>query len=173
MAVAVARTARGVTRLQSLLLGLLGLGTVAVLAVVVVLAMQLQDARAEDQRREDILQAARQQGVNITTLDYRSVDKDLSRVLAQSTGTFRKEFESGTKDLTDLVVKNKAVSTGEVLAAGIVTADSDSARVLVVADATVGNSASSDQQQVRHYRMQLDMVRSGNRWLTSTLTFVG
>jgi Mce-associated membrane protein len=165
-----------VTRLQSLLLGLLGLGTVAVLAVVVVLAMQLQDARAEDQRREDILQAARQQGVNITTLDYRSVDKDLSRVLAQSTGTFRKEFESGTKDLTDLVVKNKAVSTGEVLAAGIVTADSDSARVLVVADATVGNSATDTgtaQQQVRHYRMQLDMVRSGNRWLTSTLTFVG
>ena len=173
MAVAVARTARGVTRPQSLLLALLGLGVVAVLAVVVLLAVQLRDARAEDQRREDILQSARQQGVNITTLDYRSVDRDLSRVLAQSTGTFRKEFKAGTKDLTDLVVKNKAVSKGEVLEAGVVTADSDSARVLVVADATVGNSASADQQQVRHYRMQLDMVRSGNRWLTSTLTFVG
>jgi Mce-associated membrane protein len=161
---------------QSLLLALLGLGVVAVLAVVIVFAMQLRDTRAEDQRREDILQSARQQGVNITTLDYRSVDKDLSRVLAQSTGTFRKEFEAGTKDLTDLVVKNKAVSTGEVLAAGIVTADSDSARVLVVADATVANSATGSATaapQVRHYRMQLDMVRSGNRWLTSTLTFVG
>jgi Mce-associated membrane protein len=161
---------------QSLLLALLGLGVVAVLVVVVVLAMRLHDARAEDHRREEILQSARQQGVNITTLDYRSVDRDLSRVLAQSTGTFRKEFKAGTKDLTDVVVKNKAVATGEVLAAGIVTADSDSARVLVVADQTVGNSATDTgtaQQQVRHYRMQLDMVRSGNRWLTSTLTFVG
>jgi Mce-associated membrane protein len=160
-----------VTRAQTLLLALLGLGVVAVLAVVVVLAIRLQDAQAQDQRREDILQAARQQGVNITTLDYSSVDKDLARVLAQSTGTFRKEFEAGTKDLTDLVVKNKAVSTGEVLAAGIVTSDSDSARVMVVADSTVSNSA-SEQKQVRHYRMQLDLVRRGDRWLTSTLTFV-
>jgi Mce-associated membrane protein len=162
-----------VTRPQTLLLGLLAVGVAAVLAVVVVLAMQLQDSRAEDQRREAILQAARQQGVNITTLDHRSVDKDLKRVLDLSTGTFRKEFQAGTKDLTDLVVKNKAVSTGEVLSAGIVTADSDSARVLVVADSTVSNSANSAQKQVRHYRMQLDLVRRGDRWLTSTLTFVG
>ena len=161
------------TRPQTLLLGLFALGVAAVLAVAVVLATQLQDARAEDQRREAILQAARQQGVNITTLDHRSVDKDLKRVLDLSTGTFRTEFQAGTKDLTDLVVKNKAVSTGEVLAAGIVTADSDSARVLVVADSTVSNSANSAQKQVRHYRMQLDLVRRGDRWLTSTLTFVG
>ena len=172
MAVAVAGTARRVTRPQTLLLGLLGLGVAAVLAVVVVLGMRLQDAHAADQRREEILQAARQQGVNITTLDHQSVDKDLARVLALSTGTFRTEFQAGTKDLIDLVVKNKAVSTGEVLSAGIVTDDSDSARVLVVADATVSNSASAEQQ-VRHYRMQLDLVRRGDRWLTSTLTFVG
>ncbi len=161
-----------VTRATLALLGLLALGVVAAAVVVVMLAMRLEDASAEDQRREDILQAARQQGVNITTLDHRTVDEDLGRVLALSTGAFREEFEAGTKDLTDLVVENKAVSTGEVLAAGIVTADSDSARVLVVADSTVSNTT-SEEQQVRHYRMQLDLVRSGNRWLTSGLTFVG
>jgi len=160
-----------VTRRQTLLIGLLALvAAVAVLAVVL-LANRLGDVADEEARRQEILQTARQQGVNITTLDYQTVDKDLQRVLDQSTGTFRKEFQAGTKDLTDLVVKNKAVSTGEVLEAGIVTADSDSARVLVVADSTVSNGASA-QPQVRHYRMQLDMVRRGDRWLTSTLTFV-
>ena len=159
------------TRRQTLLIGLLALvAAVAVLAVVL-LANRLGDVADEEARRQEILQTARQQGVNITTLDYQTVDKDLQRVLDQSTGTFRKEFRAGTKDLTDLVVKNKAVSTGEVLEAGIVTADSDSARVLVVADSTVSNGASA-QPQVRHYRMQLDMVRRGDRWLTSTLTFV-
>jgi hypothetical protein len=34
------------------------------------------------------------------------------------------------------------------------------------------SNGSSAQPQVRHYRMQLDLVRRGDRWLTSTLTFV-
>ncbi len=159
------------TRAQVLLLSVLGLAAAGAVLAAVLLAIKLQDAPDEEARRQEILQAARQQGVNITTLDHRSVEQDLQRVLALSTGNFRAEFEAGTKDLTDLVVQNKAVSTGEVLEAGIVTADSDSARVLVVADSTVTNSATEDQQ-VRHYRMQLDLVRRGDRWLTSALTFV-
>jgi Mce-associated membrane protein len=160
-----------VTRAQVLLLTVLGLAAAGAVLAAVLLAMNLQDAPDEEARRQEILQAARQQGVNITTLDHRSVEQDLQRVLALSTGNFRAEFVAGTKDLTDLVVQNKAVSTGEVLEAGIVTADSDSARVLVVADSTVSNST-TEEQQVRHYRMQLDLVRRGDRWLTSALTFV-
>jgi Mce-associated membrane protein len=160
-----------VTRAQVLLITVLGLAAAGAVLAAVLLAMKLQDAPDEEARRQEILQAARQQGVNITTLDHRSVEQDLQRVLALSTGNFREEFVAGTKDLTDLVVENKAVSTGEVLEAGIVTADSDSARVLVVADSTVSNST-TEEQQVRHYRMQLDLVRRGDRWLTSALTFV-
>ena len=156
---------------QTLLIGLLALAAAAAVFAVIVLANRLGHVRDEEARRQEILQTARQQGVNITTLDYQTVDEDLQRVLEQSTGTFRKEFRAGTKDLTDLVVKNKAVSTGEVLEVGIVTADSDSARVLVVADSTVSNGSTA-KPQVRHYRMQLDLVRRGDRWLTSTLTFV-
>ena len=169
---AVVRTARGLTRAQLLLLGLLGLGVVGAVVAVVVLSLRLQDANDASQQREEILQAARQQGINLTTLDHRSVDEDVERVLASATGTFKEEFAAGTKDLTDLVVENEAVSTGEVLEAGIVTADSDSARVLVVVDSTVSNSATGEEQ-VRHYRMQLDLALSGSRWLTSDLEFVG
>ena len=157
---------------QAVLLGLLSLGVVAAAVAVVVLSLRLQDANAESSSKNAILQAARQQGVNLTTLDHRSVDEDLQRVLASSTGAFKEEFEAGTKDVTDLVVQNKAVSTGEVLEAGIVTADSDSARTLVVVDSKVTNSATGDEQ-LRHYRMQLDLVRKGDRWLTSDLTFEG
>jgi len=170
--VAVVRTARGLTRAQLLLLGLLGLGVVGAVVAVVVLSLRLHDANDTSTQREEILQAARQQGINLTTLDHRSVDEDIERVLASATGTFKEEFAAGTKDLTDLVVENEAVSTGEVLEAGIVTADSDSARVLVVVDSTVSNSATGEEQ-VRHYRMQLDLALSGTRWLTSDLEFVG
>jgi Mce-associated membrane protein len=63
------------------------------------------------------------------------------------------------------------VSVGDVLEAGIVTSDSDSARVLVVVDSKVTNTATTGSQ-VRHYRMQLDLTRRGDRWLTSDLSFV-
>ena len=159
-------------RNRMLMLGTLGLAAIAALVVVAMTVPRLSAAAERDQRRTDVLAAARQQAVNFTTLDYQHLDRDLRRVLSGATGGFRKQFESGTKDLSQLVTENQAVSQGEVLEAGIVSDDEDSARVLVVADSTVTNSASSDPQR-RHYRLQLDLVHRGDRWLVSDLRFVG
>lgn len=146
--------------------------TVAALVGIGVLAPRISSAAARDDQRADVLHAARQQTVNFTTLDYRHLDRDLGRVLRGSTGDFRKQFQAGTKNLTDLVTANKAVAKGEVLDAGLVSSDSDSAVVLVVADSTVINTASPNGEQ-RHYRLQLHLVRDQGRWLVSDLTFVG
>jgi Mce-associated membrane protein len=64
------------------------------------------------------------------------------------------------------------MSKGKVLQAGLVSSDQDSARVIVVADSTVSN-LNTQSPQPRHYRLQLDLVRQGSRWLTSDLQFVG
>jgi Mce-associated membrane protein len=157
-----------------------GRALLALLAVVAVAAVvlgatswsRIATASDRDTRRTEILAAARQQAVNFTTLDYRHLDRDLGRVLRGATGDFRKQFRAGTDDLSTLVTQNKAVSQGQVLEAGIVSDDADSARVLVVADSTVTNSADPTPQK-RHYRMQLDLVRDGGRWLVSDLQFVG
>lgn len=142
-------------------------------AVLVALTLpRLSDASETRDRRTEILAAARQQAVNFTTLDYRELDRDLARVLDGATGQFKKEFEGGTADLPELVTANEAVSAGEVLEAGIVSDDADSARVLVVADSTVTNAASPKPQR-RHYRMQMDLVLERGRWLVSDLQFVG
>lgn len=182
---AVARTAEPVTagqpaapetrrRPAGWVLALVALAAAA-LACVVLVALtvpRLSAAEEREQRRTEVLQAARQAAVNFTTLDYRVLDRDLGRVLDGATGDFRSQFEAGTKDLSELVRTNKAVSEGEVLEAGLVSDDDDSARVLVVADSTVAN-ASEPQPQKRHYRLQMDMVRDGDRWLVSDLQFVG
>ncbi len=153
---------------------LAALVVVAVAAVVVVAtsATRLSTDSGRDDRRSAVLAAARQQAVNVTSLDYRHLDRDLGRVLGGAAGDFRTQFRAGTDDVSALVTRNKAVSRGEVLDAGIVSEDADSARVLVVADSTVTNAA-QPQPQKRHYRMQLDLVRSGGRWLVSDLQFVG
>jgi len=162
------------TSASSRVLALAGLALAAV-ACFVMIAMtvpRLSAAEHREQRRTEVLQAARQQAVNFTTLDYRELDRDLGRVLDGATGEFRSQFEAGTEDLSELVAANEAVSKGEVLEAGIVSDDEDSARVLVVADSSVTNAA-SDQPQERHYRLQMDLVRDGDRWLVSDLQFVG
>ena len=161
---------RGPGRLA--LLAALAVVAVAAVAVLVTAGSRVSAASARDERRSQILSAARQQAVDFTTLDYRHLDRDLGRVLRGATGDFRSQFRSGTKDLSTLVTQNKAVSRGEVLDAALVSDDTDSARVLVVADSTVTNAAQPSPAK-RHYRMQLDMVRHGGRWLVSDLQFVG
>ena len=148
---------------------LVGLLIAAVAALVVGTSRGAQD-RADDAQRAAILRSARQQAVNLTTIDAEHIDRDVQRILDGATGDFRAQFEAGSKDLTEVLATSRSVSKGEVLEAGIVTSDSDSAQVLVVVDSTVTN-AEEPKGRLSHYRMQLDLVRQGGRWLTSNLEF--
>ncbi|MEU1400987.1 hypothetical protein ABZ471_01220 [Streptomyces sp. NPDC005728] len=151
-----------------------GLGAAAVLTTVLCgwLGLNLSDQRAAEQRRQDILAAARQSALNFTSLDYRHYGRDSGNVLKGATGDFRKQFAAQTEDLTKLVAQNRSVSEGQVLEAGIVRSDERSARVLVVADSKVTNTA-VPEGEARTYRLQLGLVRVGDRWLTSDVEFVG
>ncbi|PKW07492.1 Mce-associated membrane protein [Streptomyces sp. 1222.5] len=136
------------------------------------LGLKLADQRAAEHRRQDVLSAARQSALNFTSLDYRHYDRDSGNVLKGATGDFKKQFAAQTEQLTKLVAQNKSVSEGQVLEAGIVRSDARSARVLVVADSKVTNTA-APEGQARTYRLQLDLVRVDGRWLTSDVAFVG
>ncbi|MFJ8464801.1 hypothetical protein [Streptomyces swartbergensis] len=146
--------------------------TVVTTALTLWLTFGLYEQRAADQRRQGILAAARQSALNFTSLDYRHYDRDSANVLAGATGEFRKQFTAQTDQLTKLVAQNKSVSEGQVLEAGIVRSDEDSARVLVVADSKVTNTA-VPEGEARTYRLQLDLVHKDGRWLTSDVEFVG
>lgn len=144
----------------------------AALAVVAVQVPVLLRAAEGDQRRDAVLQQARQIAVNFTTLDHRTFDEDVALVLDGATGTFRDEFRAGVEQTRALVTQNQSVSVGKVTEAALVTADEDSARVLLVVDSTVSNTATPDGSP-RHYRIEMDLARTGDRWLASDLRFVG
>jgi Mce-associated membrane protein len=148
------------------------LALVAALGVCAVLAPGTLRARAADDRRAEVLQQARQIAVNFTTMDHRTFDEDVALVLDGATGTFRDEFRAGVEQTRALVTDNESVSVGTVTEAGLVTADEDTARVLLVVDTEVTNTA-TPQPVPRHYRVQLDLARTGDRWLASDLRFVG
>lgn len=146
--------------------------SVMLLAVAGWCGFQVYQDSQEEQRRQDILAAARQMTVNFTSLDHRTYERDSDNVLKNATGDFKEEFGAHTKELVTLVADNESVSEGQALEAGIVRQDADSARVLVVADSKVSNVSVPDGE-VRNYRLQLDLVFQDGRWLTSGIEFVG
>ncbi|KUN00160.1 hypothetical protein AQI96_43360 [Streptomyces canus] len=146
--------------------------TVLTTALTIWLSFGLYNQREAEQRRQDLLAAARQSALNFTSLDYRHYDRDSANVLESATGDFKKQFAAQTEELTQLVAQNKSVSEGQVLEAGIVRFDESSARVLVVADSKVTNTA-APKGEARTYRLQLDLVHRDGRWLTSDVEFVG
>jgi Mce-associated membrane protein len=162
---------RSALSVRTWLVGLV-VATVLTTALTIWLSFGLYNQRAAEQQRLDILGAARQSALNFTSLDYRHYDRDSANVLQGATGDFKKQFAAQTKELTQLVAQNKSVSEGQVLEAGIVRSDEHSARVLVVADSKVTNTA-APKGEARTYRLQLDLVHRAGRWLTSDVEFVG
>ena len=132
----------------------------------------LRKQQATDAQRDGALKAARQLALDFTTYDYKTWDADAKRVLDDSTGQFKQEFQAGTDSVKTEVVANKATSKGDVKEAGVVSNDKDSAQVVVIVNALVTNTAST-QGVERRYRIKLDMVRDSDRWLTADLQTVG
>lgn len=145
---------------------------VAALVSVGLTARQTLADRADDQARAGALAAAEQLAVAVTSLDYRTFDRDSQRVVAATGGQLKQQLTTENAALKKAMTTSRATTSGRVLEAAVVDADRDSARVLLVVDADVTNT-STTKPTARHYRIQLDLSRQGGRWLGTNLTFVG
>ena len=142
------------------------------LAGVTVSVVALHKQNEEQAQRDGAMKAARQLALDFTTYDYQTWDADSKRVLDDSTGQFKDEFQAGMAAVKAQVQESKATSKGDVKEAAVVSNDKDSAQVLVIVNAVVTNTSSAEGVQ-RRYRIKLDMVREKDRWLTADLQVVG
>lgn len=162
-----------------LLIGL-GLAGTALVGSVAgsVLAVQAWAAHQVAVEREAVLAAARQQAINLTTMDYRRVTQDVARIVDGATGALRQQFAGGGAQLAPILAEARSVSAGRVLETGLVSLDSErgTAEVLAVTDARVSNTQVSKAGQpatVRHFRMSVRLSRQDGRWLVSDVAFAG
>jgi Mce-associated membrane protein len=151
---------------------LLAAALVVVTAAVAFLGYRVHQENLNSSRDQDVLAAARQEALNFISIDYQNFDQDTQNVLSGATGDFKQQFSDESSTLKTLVNQNKAISSGQVLQAGVVSSSASAARVLIVADATVANTA-APSGQVRNYRLQMDLVDQNGQWLTSDIQFVG
>lgn len=131
------------------------------------------DERVEHERYGDVLAAARTEAEAFVNIDYKSAEESIDRVADGATGDFAKQYRSESSSVVELVKENESVMTGEILWAGVVDVDQDSATVLVATSGTVANVQTDNRATVRNFRLQLELQHVKGRWLTSDLQFVG
>jgi hypothetical protein len=152
---------------------------VAVLSAVVValavsgaaLLILRHNLRHEQDVRQNVLNAARQQALNMITLDARTVDRDYERMLAGAADPLRADLENNRAAAKQALARSKGVSSGTVSDAGLVQMLGDRASAVVIVDAVQTNTVTGSSLSHR-FRFQLDLTRQGERWLVANLESV-
>lgn len=125
------------------------------------------EALARLEERGDVTRVAEQFTVRVNNYSSESVDEYKASVGELLSTKFSGEFDQAMGDIVVQVQEAQMESEGEVLASGVATLDDDSARVLVVADATV--KTVFDERQ-RHFRWEVSLVKVDGEWLVDDFT---
>jgi Mce-associated membrane protein len=130
-----------------------------------------QQVSAEQQRSAEFAAAARQGVVTLMSLDFNHADEDVKRILDNSTGDFKKDFEGQVDDFTDVAKQSKVTTQATVNSTAVQTMTKDTATVLVAVTTNVSNAASK-QQEPRSWRLRVDMARDGGQIKLAKVEFV-
>ena len=131
-----------------------------------------QADETEQKRSAAVIDAATKMSNAFLNLSYEDLDAASAAVMSLATGEFRTQYQQSTEGLAKVARRAKSVQTGEVVWAGVVAADEDSATVIVASSGTVANTTTKNKPVPRHYRLQLDLSLEDGKWLTRDLQFV-
>jgi Mce-associated membrane protein len=116
--------------------------------------------------------AASNEVVTLLTVEHATATADLKRLLDGSTAGFHDQLEKQAKTFRNALTAGQVTSTGSIAAAALVSmTGGDKAVVGIAAKATVKNK-SSPKGEPRNYRLTVTVVKVGDHWLVSGLTFV-
>jgi Mce-associated membrane protein len=149
-------------------------GVVAILGlsgVVGWLGFRTYQLRQEQEQRELFLQVGRQAAVNLTTINWQSVNSDIQRILDSATGSFYDDFSKRSQPFIDVVKKVQSKSVGTVTEAGLEPVSPNEARVLVAISVKTSDLGDEDQPP-RAWRMRIDVEKVADGAKVSNVLFV-
>ena len=116
--------------------------------------------------------AARQDVINLMSIDYNTAQDSVQRVLDGSTGRFRANFADTADDFVKALKDEKIITKATVNDAAVESIAGDSAVVLVSATSRrEGPAAPKDQQLPRVWRVVLSLQREGGQIKMSAVEF--
>ncbi|MBJ8343883.1 hypothetical protein [Antrihabitans sp. YC2-6] len=129
------------------------------------------ESENERTRDAEILATARSGVTAMISIRDVSAAADVQKVLDQSTGTFKNDFQARATAFIGVVEEAKVVTQGDVLAEGIESRTRDSAVVLVSATSTVSNAAGA-ADETRNWRLRVTMTDDEGQYKMSNVEFV-
>jgi Mce-associated membrane protein len=135
-------------------------------------AWKLHDRSRLDAARSSALSAAQSYAIDMASYDYRHLDQDFGKVEQHSTASFQHDFAQSSASLKQVLVQYQATATAKVTGAGVSTASSSKATVVVFVDQTVTNSKAAGKSTTERSRMQLSLVHANGRWLLDKVQLV-
>jgi Mce-associated membrane protein len=124
------------------------------------------------QRDSVFVEAGRQAALNLTTISYTDVDRDVARVLDSATGSFHDDFQNRSGPFIAVVKQAQSTSRGTITEAGLSSVDGDQAQVIVAVSVTTSIAGRSNDDQPRGWRMRLNVQKVGDSAKVSDVQFV-
>lgn len=156
-------------RLVGFLTVLLALGFVGLAAVGGWLYWNRVELRGEQTTRTELEPLAAQQIPKVFGYDYQTVERSLNEVYPLLTPDYRREFEDrATKDIIPQARERQVVSQANVVGVGVLSAQRDSASVMVYMNRTVTDK--SKQPVYDGSRLRVDYQKIDGKWLIKYIT---
>jgi Mce-associated membrane protein len=157
---------------QWLILATLAVAALVVLGVVLLVIYAGKDSHdaAVAKTRGAALAAAKTETALALTYNYRTLDSDFAKAEAGMSKSFRADFAGiAAKSVTPLATKTHAVTTATIVSAGVISATSNSAQILVFADQTVENKLLNATSRLDKSVIDVSMVKQDGHWLINNL----
>ena len=142
--------------------------TAALVAVLIIGYLSWQHQRDVNSARASALTAAKTFAVDFGAYDYQHLDADFSKAASLMAPSFAKDYTDASNKLKQTLVQYKTQVTAQVQGAGVTSASTSKAVVVLFLDQTVKTSQSSVPRIDRN-RLQISLVKQKGKWLVSKL----
>jgi Mce-associated membrane protein len=166
------RRRRRLGRVLKVLVSAVAIACIAALITLSVLMMvSHRHQAAEERSRAEYAAAARQSVITLMSLDFNKAKDDVQRIIDNSTGSFKDDFNSQAEDFVKVAQDSKVITEVTVNATAVESMTKDSAVALVSATSRVTNAAGA-KQEPRSWRLSVDLQRDGGQIKMSKVEFV-
>jgi Mce-associated membrane protein len=145
--------------------------TVGFLGASAYMVLHHRQAAEEQQRSAEFAAAARQGVVTLMSLNFNTAADDVKRIIDNTTGDFKKDFQGQADEFTKVAQESKVVTVATVNATAVQAMAKDTGTVLVAVTTQVSNVASK-QQEPRSWRLRVNLARDGGQLKLAKVEFV-
>ncbi|UGT39122.1 hypothetical protein LTV02_23860 [Nocardia yamanashiensis] len=129
--------------------------------------VQGQNKQALLDAHESARSAACKYAPVLATYDAKNLDTYFAGVLDGATGDWRKQFDSTSKDLREVLTAGQVTSASTDVQCAIRSGDKDSAEAIVVIGQTITSLGTQNKPQPGQLSMVMRLERQGDRWLVN------